>query len=118
MLTHVENTAIGLVYSAMCRRFFGIRFFWNNGKFSVNNPKCDFHYNFITWFLLLFTLSFQITRIPALVQKMDINGLVIHVILVITDGSSVVLKLNLGLYGDRMAHLVNGTLHINSAWGM
>jgi len=74
-------------------------------------------YNYLTWFLQLSILSFQLIQIPDLIEKMDINGLVVNGIFLIAAGANSVFKLNLRLYHEQLAELVNQILFVNTCWG-
>jgi len=118
MLTQLEIRTLNIIYGYTCRPVFGTGLEWKNSKLIIQPRHNNLCYNCITWFLQLSTLGFRIMQIPALVEAMDINGVVINGILLIAGCGNAVFKLNRQLYGVRLAHLVNQTFHANSCWGM
>ena len=72
---------------------------------------------YITWLILLPTLIYGALQMPLLAHNRDINGIILHGMVVLPHTSNLFFKLTIWLYKDQMAQLINGILEINSSWG-
>ena len=114
MLTKLDWTIFTWIYVTWSKFFFVTPFTWENGKVTMTvNRK----YNYITWALLLLSLTYKFKQLLPLMETQDFNGLVLHGISLTIFIASVIEKLSILLNSTEMVRLINEVLHINSAWG-
>ena len=118
MLAKLEFAILDRTY-AICSKSITTPFKWENGKMSLKLSHSILNtYNWITWILLLLTLFSRCIILPKIIGKGDINGSIIHGILLLYSFAAAQFKLNILLYKADLVQLINHSLHINFGWGM
>ena len=116
MLTKIETQVLFRVYTVCCK-FYTTPFTWKDGRMVLTvNYKTKF-FNYFTWILLIPMLVYNVAQLPVLIDKNDINALVLQGIFLMSYSGYAVCKFNIWLCSTEMVDVINQTLCINSAWG-
>ena len=84
----------------------------------VNTNRHTITCNWVSWILLLPTITFQVILIHQLISKGDVNGLILHVIVTVLHIIYAIIKLNTWLFKGEIAQLVNHVFCMNLNWSI
>jgi len=124
MLTEIETKAQNFIYT-VCGNSFTIPFNWNNleGRMSMKyedkNNNCKFRiFNVFCWCLVISVFAYKLSRFAELMKNSDVNGGIIHGILMLIASGNIIVRLCISTYSTEMLQLVSQALRCNSEWGM
>ena len=116
MLTKTETKVLFGIYTVCCK-FYTIPYTWEDGRMILRvNDKTKF-FNYFTWILLIPMLVYNVAQLPVLIDKNDINALVLLGIFLMCYLGFAVCKINIWLCSAEMVDVINQTLCVNSTWG-
>ena len=116
MLTERERRHLTLVLRACCKSYL-LPFSWENDKMSLEVNRNIIMCNSILWILLISTTIFQVLQIPTSSRNKDINGLILHGVVLLYSLTNVFYKMIIWLFKAELVQLMNQVFHINSSWG-
>ena len=111
MLTKLELAVLDRIYAVCCNSF-TVPFKSEDWEISLqlNHSFPSNMYNWITWIFLVSTLTFRCIILPKVIAEGNINGSIIHGILLLTTLSATVFKLNTWLFKAELVQLINQML--------
>ena len=117
MLTQIEMKILDWVFYH-CSRSVTIPMKWNRNlkRMSLSVKPLNAIMG-MSWLVLLPSLIFEALQIPSLAHSRNINGIILHGMVVLPHTTNVLFKLSIWLYKEHMVQLINEILEINSSWG-
>ena len=115
MLTELEMKVLNRILGS-CTKSVTIPFSWESQRMTMKTSPSRI-YNFLSWLLLLSSLSFKFSQVPLLLDNRDINGLILHGLFVVAFAASTIFKLNIWLHKTELVSLLNQIMEINHSWG-
>ena len=120
MFTILEMKIFGWMYN-LYSKYFLMPFTWEDGRMTMKSTQHPV-WNFLEGFLLLSTFILKLIQLISplgnhINSSKDINGLIIHGILIVALAAALLGKLNLWIHSEELVKLVNQLLSVNSDWG-
>ena len=113
MLTEVEMKKLSFIFSFCCKSV-AIPFAWDGQRMFVNVNSNVIKGNYISWFLLIPVLVYEAFQVPSLIHNCDMNGIILHGMVVLTHTASLFYKLAIWLFKEQMVQLINDILYWNT----
>ena len=118
MLTLLEEKTVKFILRFCCRNGLTLPFSWNKGRMVVNTERKILSSNIISWIILSITIIFQLIQIPSLINRKDVHGTILQGVMTHLYIAYCIIKINIWIFKEDIAELMNNILFINTSWGM